>query len=99
MNLVKKVPAALLVLMVLTVLALPAYAAGESTLTQDTQVVESQESEDLSVGLKAVAAEVELSSTFRRKKIYTFFMKYLAPAFLIVILLSSIADVLGWISL
>lgn len=51
------------------------------------------------VGLKAVAAEVELSSTFRRKKIYTFFMKYLAPAFLIVILLSSIADVLGWISL
>lgn len=60
MNLVKKVPAALLALMVLAVLALPVHAAGESTLTQDTQVVESQESEDLSVGLKAVAVGIAI---------------------------------------
>lgn len=50
------------------------------------------------VGLKTIAGEVELSSAFRRKKIYNCFMKYLAPVFLIIILLSSIADVLGLIT-
>ena len=51
------------------------------------------------VGLKAIADEVELSSKFKRKKVYNFVMKYLATAFLVIILLSAIADVLGWISL
>lgn len=50
-------------------------------------------------GLKTVADEVEISSQFKRKKIYNFFMKYLVPICLFIILLSSIANVLGWISM
>ena len=51
------------------------------------------------VKLRKIAEEVEISSAFKRKKMYNFFLKYLAPAFLIIILLSSIANVMGWISL
>ncbi len=51
------------------------------------------------VGLKAIADEVELSSNFKRKKVYNFVMKYLAVVFLVIILLSAIANVIGWISL
>ena len=51
------------------------------------------------VGLKKMAEEVEISSPFKRKKMYNFFLKYLAPAFLVIILVSSIANVMGWISL
>lgn len=51
------------------------------------------------VGFQRVEEEVELSSAFRRRKMYRFFLKYLAPLCIGVILLSSIANVLGWISL
>ena len=51
------------------------------------------------VGVDRLAREVELSSAFRRKGMYRFFLKYLAPACITVILVSSIANVLGWISL
>lgn len=51
------------------------------------------------VGLKKIAEEIEISSPFKRKKLYNFFLKYLAPAFLVIILVSSIANVMGWISL
>ncbi len=51
------------------------------------------------VGVERVAAEVELSSEFRRKGMYRFFLRYLAPACIAVILISSVANVLGWISL
>lgn len=51
------------------------------------------------VGIKRIAEEVEVSSEFRRRKMYNFFIKYLAPVFLIIILLSSVANVVGWISL
>ena len=51
------------------------------------------------VGVKKIAEEVEISSSFKRKKMYNFFLKYLAPVFLVIILLSSIANVMGWISL
>ena len=51
------------------------------------------------VGFAQIAKEVEQSSAFKRKKMYCFFMKYLAPACILVILLSSIASVLGWISM
>ncbi len=51
------------------------------------------------VGVKAIAEEVELSSQFRRKKLYNFFMKYLAPACIAIILISSIANVMGWITM
>ena len=49
--------------------------------------------------MKAIADEVELSSNFKRKKVYNFVMKYLAVVFLVIILLSAIANVIGWISL
>lgn len=51
------------------------------------------------VGLDKIAQEVEQSSAFRGKHLYGFFMKYLAPVFILVVLLSSIANVLGWISM
>lgn len=51
------------------------------------------------VGLRKIAEEVELSSSFKRKKTYNFCMKYIAPVFLVIILLSSVANVLGWIAM
>ena len=51
------------------------------------------------VGFDRIAREIEQSSKFGRKKLYNFFLKYLAPICLIVILLSSIANVLGIISM
>ncbi|WWR16263.1 sodium-dependent transporter [Lachnospiraceae bacterium JLR.KK008] len=51
------------------------------------------------VGFQKIAEEVERSSAFRRKKLYQFFMKYLAPICITIILISSIANVLGWITL
>lgn len=51
------------------------------------------------VGLDKIAGEVEQSSAFKRKKMYNLFMKYLAPVCIAVILLSSVANVLGWISM
>lgn len=50
-------------------------------------------------GLDQIIKEVEQSSDFKRKKMYCFFLKYLAPICIVVILLSSIANVLGWISM
>ncbi len=51
------------------------------------------------VGFQRIEEEVELSSAFHRKKLYRFFLKYLALICIGIILLSSIANVLGWISL
>lgn len=51
------------------------------------------------VGFDKIAKEVEISSQFKRKKLYNFFLKYLAPICLIIILVSSIANVLGIISM
>ncbi len=51
------------------------------------------------VGLDAIAREVEQSSAFRRKRLYFFFMKYLAPVCIGIILISSIANAFGWISM
>lgn len=51
------------------------------------------------VGFEAIAQEVECSSAFRRKKMYNFFLKYLAPICIAVILVSSVANVMGWISM
>ncbi len=51
------------------------------------------------VGFKKIAEEVECSSAFRRKKLYNFFLKYLAQVCIAIILFSSIANVLGWITL
>lgn len=50
-------------------------------------------------GLEKIIKEVEQSSAFRRKRMYCFFMRYMAPVCIVIILLSSIASVLGWISI
>ena len=50
-------------------------------------------------GLNKIIDEVEQSSEFKRKKMYCFFMKYLAPVCIVIILLSSIANVFGWITM
>lgn len=47
------------------------------------------------VGFQKIIDEVKISSPFKREKMYVFFMKYLASFFLIIILLSSVASVLG----
>lgn len=51
------------------------------------------------VGFEKISKEVEVSSAFRRKKLYIFFVKYLAVICIGIILISSIANVLGIISL
>ena len=51
------------------------------------------------VGLGRIAEEVERSSDFRRKKMYNVFLKYFAPICIGIILISSIANVLGIISM
>ena len=44
---------------------------------------------------KAIIEEVELSGKFKMKGLFTVVIKYIAPFFLIVILVSSVLDVLG----
>lgn len=51
------------------------------------------------VGFEKMDKGIELSSAFKRKKLYHFFLKYLAPLCILVILISSIANVFGWISM
>ena len=51
----------------------------------------------LCVKFNAIDSEVELSSKFKRKRMYHFILKYLSIAFITIILLSSIANVFGWI--
>ncbi len=51
------------------------------------------------VGIHRISEEVEFSSSFKRKKLYGIFLKYLAPLCIAVILISSIANVFGWIKM
>ncbi|MCI9428296.1 MAG: sodium-dependent transporter [Eubacterium sp.] len=51
------------------------------------------------VGLDKISKEIEQSSRFKRKKMYYVFMKYLAPVCIVIILFSSIANVMGWIAM
>jgi len=51
------------------------------------------------VGLSRIEEEVAQSSAFKRRKMYHIFMKYLSPDCIIVILLSSVANVFGWITM
>lgn len=61
MNMIKKVSIALLVLMLAALLAIPAYAAGNSTDETQTTAVEVQaDSEASSTGLKAIAVGVAI---------------------------------------
>ncbi|MDC7248974.1 MAG: sodium-dependent transporter [Sphaerochaetaceae bacterium] len=51
------------------------------------------------VGLDRIGKEVEISSKFKRKGLYNFFIKYLDAVCLIIILISSVANVFGIIKL
>ena len=51
-------------------------------------------------GVKAVEAEVlHGEGTFRRKKIFCVMIKYICPIFAAIILISSVANAFGWISM
>lgn len=52
------------------------------------------------IGVKKIEEEVlHGEGTFRRKKIFSFMIKYLCPIFAAIILLSSVANAFGWISM
>lgn len=51
------------------------------------------------IGFDGIAAEVRLSSKFRRQPMYYVVTKYIAPFFLMIILASSIASALGFITI
>ena len=52
------------------------------------------------VGIQKIEDEVtDGGKPFRRKKIFQFMIKYLCPIFAIIILISSIANAFGWISM
>ena len=51
------------------------------------------------IGIKSVEEEVMISSQFKRRKMYRFVLRYLAIAFLLVILISSVANVFGIIQI
>ena len=52
-----------------------------------------------SIGLKTMAEEFERNSAFKRKPVYNFSMKYLAPFALVIILISSVLSAFGVISI
>ena len=52
------------------------------------------------IGVKKIEEEVlHGEGTFRRKNIFNFMIKYLCPIFAAIILLSSVANAFGWISM
>ena len=52
------------------------------------------------VGIKKIEEEVTYGGAkFRRRKIFAFMIQYLCPIFAGVILLSSVANAFGWISM
>ena len=52
------------------------------------------------IGVGKIEQEVlSGETTFRRKKIFNFMIRFLCPVFAVIILLSSIANAFGWISM
>ena len=52
------------------------------------------------VGTQKIEEEITLNgNSFKRKKIFNFMIRYLCPIFAFIILLSSIANAFGWISM
>lgn len=52
------------------------------------------------IGIERIAEEVEKEgASFKRKKVFNFMIKYLCPIFVVIILISSVANVFGWISM
>ncbi len=50
-------------------------------------------------GTKLISDEVESSGTFKRKKMFEVLIRYVAPIIIILILLSSVANGMGWITI
>ena len=50
-------------------------------------------------GTKLISDEVEASGAFKRKKMFEVLIRYVAPVIIILILLSSVANGLGWITI
>ena len=52
------------------------------------------------MGIARLEQEVEMDGhPFRRKKVFSIVIKYVAPVFVVIILLSSIANAFGWIKM
>ncbi|SCJ72162.1 Uncharacterised protein [uncultured Clostridium sp.] len=52
------------------------------------------------IGVQKIEEEVTLGGKpFRRKKIFNFMIQYLCPIFAAIILISSVANALGWIAM
>ena len=52
------------------------------------------------IGVEKIEVEVTADGKpFRRKKIFNFMIRYLCPVFAAIILVSSVANALGWISM
>lgn len=51
------------------------------------------------LGVQQIADEIELSSKFRRKKLYIVMVRYIAPVFILAILISSVLSAFGWVTL
>ena len=50
-------------------------------------------------GTKLISDEVESSGNFKRKKMFEVLIRYVAPVIIILILLSSVANGMGWITI
>lgn len=51
------------------------------------------------VGLKPIHDEIELSSAFRRKKIFNVIIRYIGPVFLAIIVITNILQIIGIVSI
>jgi len=52
------------------------------------------------IGIDRITEEVKKNgASFKREKIFSFMIKYLCPVFVVIILISSVANVFGWISM
>lgn len=52
------------------------------------------------IGTDRIAEEVQKNgAAFKRRKVFNFMIKYLCPIFVVIILISSVANVFGWISM
>ena len=77
-----------------------ASGSGKTTLLNCISTIDAVSAGDILLDGKSIAElPAEELAGFRRKKLYKFFLKYLASICIAIILLSSIANVLGWISL
>ena len=52
------------------------------------------------IGVGKIEEEVEADGgSFKRKKVFRFMIRYLCPIFAVIILLSSVANAFGWITM